>query len=332
MSEQPTLWDSLAATSSAASADGSTPCTSPDGPTTEKHGPGAVPASHSRARASSGRTTTKDISGPCSFGSLESAALQRVLVNKLQALLEGAGSPEYALTWKRLAMPSGPPICALLAWAHRTSGSGFSGWPSPQARDHFPPHTQDYLERKRRECNNAGGFAGDLPDVAAMAGWGTPSARDHKDAGPAFEADPSIVEVESRLPWQAALAGWPTPTAGSGEGGDQSDPVKALERMRSGRSNLDDAACLASGDASTSSTAGTEKRGESRGVLNPAFSLWLMGFPWAWVECGRRAMRGLSPSRKARKAASESSEGPGTPSTPKSPPCSSVRFSKRKAT
>jgi DNA (cytosine-5)-methyltransferase 1 len=31
------------------------------------------------------------------------------------------------MTWKRWAMPSGPPICALRALAHRTSGSGSTG-------------------------------------------------------------------------------------------------------------------------------------------------------------------------------------------------------------
>ena len=43
----------------------------------------------------------------------------------------------------------------------------------------------------------------------------------------------------------------------------------------------------ASGAIASSSPAGTEKRG----ALNPAFSLWLMGYPAAWASCGERAMQ-----------------------------------------
>lgn len=45
-----------------------------------------------------------------------------------------------------------------------------------------------------------------LEDQVYLAGWGTPSSRDAKDAGPAFERDPAMVEVASRLPRQAMLA------------------------------------------------------------------------------------------------------------------------------
>ena len=58
----------------------------------------------------------------------------------MQAALDVNGSPEYALTWKQWAMPSGPPICALRARAHRISVSVStgerSGWPTPTTRDH----------------------------------------------------------------------------------------------------------------------------------------------------------------------------------------------------
>jgi len=49
-----------------------------------------------------------------------------------------------------------------------------------------------------------------------------------------------------------------------------------------------DAKLLISGPHSTSSPAGTEKRGASRN-LNPFFSMWLMSFQVEWTLCGIRA-------------------------------------------
>lgn len=69
----------------------------------------------------------------------------------------------------------------------------------------------------------------DLPTVAALTGWGTPSARDFKDSGPAFEADPSIVDCASRLPRQAAQASGATATSS----GSKTAPKGALNPAHS---------------------------------------------------------------------------------------------------
>jgi len=61
----------------------------------------------------------------------KSADFQTRLELSLRSMLPTDASPEYALTWKNWDMPSGPPICALRASAHRTSDSGFTGWPTP---------------------------------------------------------------------------------------------------------------------------------------------------------------------------------------------------------
>ena len=85
----------------------------------------------------------KDTCGQNSMNSLTSADLQQSLESRLQQILDLNGSPEYALTWKTVDMPLGPPICALRAWAHRTLDNDSSGeqlilhgWATPVALDH----------------------------------------------------------------------------------------------------------------------------------------------------------------------------------------------------
>jgi hypothetical protein len=113
---------------------------------------------------------------------------------------------------------------------------------------------------------------------------------------------------------------WPTPQHRENGGGEYADPQKALARMTSGHQvNLQDAVKamasmwptpmagtpaqngnseagnndssrktvdLAHGTALDGSSATTGKRG----VLNPAFPCWLMGFPLAHLSCGATAM------------------------------------------
>src|SRR5690606_15341480 len=74
-------------------------------------------------------------SGPSSSDSSAPGDLQSCLESRLRARMGVSGSPEYALTWKTLAMLSGPPICALRASPRRTSDSGFTGWVTPTTRD-----------------------------------------------------------------------------------------------------------------------------------------------------------------------------------------------------
>jgi len=100
-----------------------------------------------------------------------------------------------------------------------------------------------------------------------MAGWPTPMSRDHFPS----HTDEYIAEKKaqghgmSNLNDVAMLAGWPNQTGGA----------------------LPADAALISGQTQSSSPAGTAKRG----VLNPALSLWLMGYPAAWLSCGEQAMQ-----------------------------------------
>ena len=114
--------------------------------------------------------------------------------------------------------------------------------------------------------------------------------------------------------------GWRSPDS-SKRGGAYSDPEKALARVQGGhQTNLEDQAILAgyatpraeercqrnsrdnyealskqvSGAITTSSPSETGKRG----VLNPALSRWLLGYPEAWCLAAIRASRKLTRARR----------------------------------
>ena len=253
-----TLMDTPNATSSPGSGGGPSPSDSPDGPTTAPCGPGVVPASPSPSPARAKAPPTPATSGPSSAVSLRSVALQSSLESRLQARLDGIGSPEYALTWKHWAMASGPPICARRASGRRTSGNDsgglVKGWPTPNTVEPEGPP---------RPSRAATGRTTEYPGrtvQAQLAGWPTASSRDWKDTpGMATEGvnpDGSTRTRLDQLPRVVTMAG--PPPSGT--------------------------------PAATGST------GASR--LNPRFSLWLMGYPDGWASCGVRAMPSSRKSRR----------------------------------
>lgn len=163
----------------------------------------------------------------------------------------------------------------------------FAGWPTPMAGN---PGTEEY--------NPAGNTDSSRKTVALVAGWATPAERDYRHPNAKPFSSRGGGKKGEQLPNQAAhLAGWPTPNAlALTRGGFQTDPEKALERRKQGHAlNLDDAVCMIG--ATPGSPAPTEKRG----ALNPAFSLWLQGFPVAWACCAAPVTRS---SRKSRRNSS----------------------------
>ena len=129
-----TCEDTAKSTFSPESEAGPSPSASPDGQTIGQPGPAPVPVSRFRALASDRETPMPDTSGPLFSASSPSAALQWSLESKLQANLDGNGSPEYALTWSHWSMPLGLPICRLRASARRTSDKdSFGRLPTPTA-------------------------------------------------------------------------------------------------------------------------------------------------------------------------------------------------------
>jgi len=190
------------------------------GPTTGQSGREAALASHSVPPARAAVLTTSGTFGPLFGGSSPSVGLQSSLASRLHRRLAGIGSPEYALTWKRWDMRSGPPICALRASALPTSASGSSGWRTPATTE--PGVSIERLQTKDGEP------------------W-TPGERAYD------KLTGRVCQVGLTHEARASLTGWPTPNAlPEGRGGLQGNPDAALRRRANGHMlNLDDAATLA---------------------------------------------------------------------------------------
>lgn len=266
-----------------------------------------------------------------------SDALSKKLGERLMEKTNQLGSTLYSLTWSERVTPAGRPFFRLAASARPTSdsGSGLWGWPTPQSRDHFPAHSEEYIAAKKAQGHGMqnlndhvqlaawntpratdgskggpGQTGGALPADAALAGWPTATTRDWKDGG-----NPDVnVPLNALLGRVAWLAGWPTPCVV--EPGTDPDKVWARKQRlteatgvyRGNDCGLGSKVHLATHSGPARLTAsgemltGSSAEMESGGQLNPEHSRWLMGYPAEWGSCGATAMQSLrKPPKRSSK-------------------------------
>lgn len=286
---------STAAIYSLGSPDGSRLYISRAGREPWEYGQRACPASRSRLLAEDSGPPTGATYGPLFNLSSPSYDLQQSLENRLRALLDEDGSPEFDLIWKHWDMPWGLPICRLAASARLTADIDFFSWPTPTTQDN--PQTSGQY----------GGKTGTtLAGAARAAPWPTPLTRAGKyrlqsDPDKALErmTNPersNDLDDAAHLPigpWPSpttstggaepegatgrklvAIAGWMTPKASDGESNSRKTKNRPVEKS----THLPTQARVATGTMGSGSCAPTEKLA----VLNPELCRWLMGYPPVW--------------------------------------------------
>lgn len=233
-----------------------------------------------------------------------SERLQSALETELKARLNGRGSMIYRIVWKPHVTPLGRSISRQRASTPRTSDSAptlgqlmRSGWPTPQARDHFPAHSEEYIAAKKAQGH---GMA-NLNDVTQVSGWPTARAADGEKN--VRTANGALAEISRKgspqgMAQAAAISGWVTASARDWKD-SAGMATTAINPDGSTRERLDQLPrqaqlvgpmrLTASGQILTGCYAGME----SGGQLNPEHSRWLIGFPAVWGYCGAMAMQSI---------------------------------------
>lgn len=300
MLNQMTLWDTPSIISLPALEDGESPAVLPAFPMTAKSGPSPARANRSRSLAKEPELLMTGTYGPTFSASPAPTGPLESWENKLRQRLGRIGSTECALTWKVSPTPAGVLLSRLVPSTPRTVEIDSTSlvptdyWRTPQATVIEPRSTVVKFSGRTPKDPQVG-----LPDqvMATMALYPTPSAS-------GFEAkSPEILLARRERCKETTSAGngfgltlgqfaclesamWPTPTlpsggqtwpAGTTLEGRKPDGSKAQVTLNN----------VVHGVLLDGSSATTGKRG----VLNPAFPCWLMGYPLAHLSCGGTAMQ-----------------------------------------
>lgn len=152
-----------------------------------------------------------------------------------------------------------------------TIAAQLAAWPTAQNRDG--------AHSRSGQIERTGGRRRNLDDYALLAGWPTTAARDWKGA-----THDRWGENARPLNEVAKLATWATPTRQDGAGArNETSGRKPGSKHHAGQTLNDQVRGL----PSNGSPAETGRPGQ----LNPAFSLYLMGYPSVWLACAPSKMK-----------------------------------------
>jgi hypothetical protein len=222
--------------------------------------------------------------------------------------------------------------------ANLTEVAALASWPTPSANEfgHTDLAGMEARRAKYAEKHGNNGFGLTLGQATALwlAGWATPTVGDsagarnetatrHVIPPTGIHAGQTLVDQVTGLD-APPVSPWATPAAR-----DYRHPNAKSYADRGGGAKGEQLAnqVVHSGPTSTSSPAGTARRG----VLSPAHSRWLMGFPESWDHCSpswsewaliQSLLAGASETpeavwRRLAEIALADCGGTGTPSTPK---------------
>lgn len=291
MFEQMTLLDIPSVTSSPVSVDGASQPVSQAGLMTGKSGQRPARANRSRSRAKAPELLMRGTYGPTfSASSVPEGPLQS-WESRLRQRLARIGSTECDLTWKASPTPAGVSLSRLVPSTPRTveidSGSllNLALWATATARDWKSESASPEFDAERMAHSRGKTLPTQVLWTAAL--WSTPRASDGEKDGP----NQSFGAGGMPLPAQAFHTSmWPTPCVPNG-GRSPKGGMSITGMTPDGVKRQVDLQEACRQVALGISPAGSLDTTARRGVLNPAFPCWLMGYPLAHLSCGATAMQ-----------------------------------------